>query len=88
MKLNLEQIVSKIEDGEIAAPMCFSCSSKRPEFTNAFVPTSPVAKRLGQPEGKQRVIIYGVCQSCMDKHGKAEIMEMMERSVLARHGIQ
>ena len=88
MKLDLKEIIQQIEEGTIAAPMCFSCSGKSPEFTNAYVPTAPVAKRLGQPEGKQRVIIYGVCRTCMDQHGKAEITEMMERSVLARHGIQ
>ena len=86
--MDVEQIVHKIENGEIAAPICFSCNKKKPEFTNVYVPTAPVAKRLGQPQGKQRIIIYGVCQSCMDVHGKAQIMELMERNVLGRHGLQ
>jgi hypothetical protein len=85
--MNLEDVVKKIEAGEIKAPFCFLCK-KPPEYTNAYVPTPDVAKRLGQPKGKQRVIIYGVCEPCMDQHGKSEIMELMERSVLQRHGLQ
>jgi hypothetical protein len=63
----------------VAAP-CFLCG-RAPDITNAFVPEASVARRLGQPEGKQRVIIYGVCERCMDNREQAEIMELMEQKL-------
>lgn len=85
--MNLEDVVRKIEAGELAAPSCFHCGRRDPEFTNAYVPTPLIAKRLGQPAGKQRIMIYGVCEPCMTKYGKAEIMEMAEQDVLRKRGI-
>jgi hypothetical protein len=85
--MNLEDVAKKIADGDITAPFCFHCKRTDQIVTSAYLPDQPTAKRLGQPDGKQRVIIYGVCENCMAEYGKTEIMEMMEKSVLQRHGI-
>lgn len=84
--MKLEDVLRKISDGETTAPFCFLCRGI-PTFTGAFIPKAGVARRLGQPEGKQR-IIYGVCERCMENREKAEIMELMEQNLLRRHGTQ
>jgi hypothetical protein len=40
-----------------------------------FVPTESFAKRIGQPKGKQRLIVYGLCEGCFGLPDKADRVE-------------
>jgi hypothetical protein len=43
---------------------CALCQGDRISVTALFVPTEALAKRIGQPKNKQRLIVYGLCNSC------------------------
>ncbi len=53
--------------------------------TALFEPTGPFAKRIGQPKGKKRLLVYGLCQSCSELPNVADRVEEEMLRVMTTH---
>jgi len=63
---------------------CLLCGGPM-KVVGLFFPNPDVAKRLGQPKGKQRVVFYALCAACNDLPDKVEKVELF---LLANAGVQ
>ena len=45
--------------------ICMLCGGSSTVF-GAFFPKPEFAERLGQPEGKQRIVAYALCDQCVE----------------------
>jgi hypothetical protein len=53
---------------------CCLCAG-RVEWVGIFSPTESFAKRIGEPEGKRRLVVYGLCEPCSrlpDRNARVE----------------
>lgn len=57
---------------------CVLCAGP-PAFIGVFGPNPDFARRLGAPKGKQRLILYAVCNNC--KHRLDDIEAQMARDL-------
>ena len=64
---------------------CALCGERHLAATALYVPADAVAKRLGQPKGKKRLIVYFLCQSCSEIPDKAD---RVEAEIPKRTGVQ
>jgi hypothetical protein len=39
------------------------------DATGVFFPNESFARRIGQPEGKRRILLYSLCDSCAEEPG-------------------
>ncbi len=54
---------------------CLLCEHRRSVTFAPYIPAPREARALRQQEGKQRVIIYGLCSRCMELGGKEDLAE-------------
>ena len=66
---------------------CLLCGAPR-LMLGQFIPEPKTAKRLGQPEGKQRIFFYGLCETCFTPDQKEEMMEKVENKFLQDWSVQ
>jgi hypothetical protein len=63
---------------------CCLCD-ERAALMGIFVPTESFARRIGQPEGKQRVVLYALCEPCSRLPDRNERVEQRDA---ARPGVR
>lgn len=61
---------------------CCICNVGKIAAIGIYIPEPEVAKKLGQPEGKQRLVQYGMCAPCMQAHTEEEISRTVEKKLL------
>jgi hypothetical protein len=54
---------------------CALCKIADISVTAIFSPTKAFSKRIGAPEGKLRLLVYGLCKPCSLLPGKADLVE-------------
>jgi hypothetical protein len=54
-----------------------------PRYLALFEPTHAFAKRIGQPKGKQRLLLYALCQECAEGP-----QERVEQAIVRELGVQ
>lgn len=54
---------------------CSLCSERPAIFTGVFQPNQEFAKRIGQPKGKVRLVLYRVCDHCNELPDKLALIE-------------
>jgi hypothetical protein len=62
--------------------VCSFCGVNPIYMVAVFIPNEQFAKRIGQPPGKERLVVYALCENCFampDKEKRAEdaILEQM-----------
>ena len=70
---------------------CLLCHARGyPEdgIVGMFCPDNPMAKRLGEPVGKKRILFYLICDKCYGTKEKTEITDNVEKIFLKELGIQ
>ncbi len=58
---------------------CTLCGGRR-AYVALFIPSPDFAKKIGQPEGKERLVVYALCDPCFalpDRVAKVE-WQMLE----------
>lgn len=50
-----------------------------------FTPTQSFAKRIGQPPGKQRVVVYWLCPDCTEM---TDVIDLVEQAMLRELQVQ
>ena len=63
---------------------CSLCAGQI-SVTAIFIPTRTFAKRIGQPNDKQRLIVYALCNSCA---GLSNLPDRIEEAILKNMGTQ
>lgn len=66
------------EPGFDSAP-CALCSEPITTYIGVFEPTRTFAKRIGEPKGKHRTVLYRLCDSCVKR---TDIPEAIESGIL------
>jgi hypothetical protein len=56
-------------------------------YAGIFAPTKSFAKRIGQPEGKYRIVVYALCEDCFALP-EQERMDRVEAWLLATLSVQ
>ena len=64
---------------------CALCYRLPIQFTALFVPTESFGKRIGQPAGKQRLVVYGLCAACSEL---PNLTDRVEAAMLRNMGVQ
>jgi hypothetical protein len=60
----------------IGVETCCLCGSRKVPISALYAPADDAgAKMIGQPEGKQRFILYALCSKCADLPDRAERVE-------------
>ena len=54
---------------------CSLCRRKYAPYVGIFVPRPEFGPMIGQPAGKQRIVVYSLCQSCMDLPDREKRLE-------------
>lgn len=55
-------------------PACSVCLGPS-DLISIFWPNESFARRIGQPEGKMRVVVYGICHVCRELPDRAQRVE-------------
>lgn len=64
MNATVGELNSMIVNRRIFVDSCILCGAP-PAYGGVFEPSEDQARRLGQPKGKKRFILYAVCSRCM-----------------------
>jgi hypothetical protein len=78
----VEQLIGAGE-AQVACSLC----GEPVAHIGIFVPTESFAKRIGQPKGKHRVVVYGLCEDCVALP-EQDRMARVEEWMLATLGVQ
>jgi hypothetical protein len=54
--------------------VCYLCDQLA-THVGIFTPNRAFAKRIGEPEGKQRVVVYMLCDACMERPDRMQAVE-------------
>jgi hypothetical protein len=49
-----------------ALTSCCLCRKWNPQFLSAFFPNDDLARRIGQADGRTRVVVYALCGCCQE----------------------
>jgi len=76
--MDINEAIKLLEEGKIAvAENCELCKGKA-DGIGVCVPNDKFAKKIGQPDRKQRVAFYPCCSKCTTKLGMKEYMRRIE----------
>lgn len=64
---------------QVLGSPCMLCGRKS-DGAGVFIPDNEFAAKVGQPKGKLRVIVYGVCSRCVKR--KKNCAELAEQQIL------
>ena len=65
---------------------CSLCPNRRAAWVGLFIPSEKYAKRIGQPNGKQRIIFYAFCGRCVENADDSR--DRLERLILEEMQVQ
>lgn len=76
----IEQVIS--DPASFGVTLCVLCE-KVPSYLGTFFPTPTFAKRIGQPKGKHRLVVYAICDDCFELPNRTERVEASFLSSMA-----
>lgn len=79
--LTLEQVFQDIADGKYNNKKCYLCGGI-PFYTSIFFPKPEEARLIGQPPGKQRIVVYGMCEECVQTYGAVAVKTLIEQKLV------
>ena len=90
MPTNRDRQIQIVEDAirnpaKYGIAACSLCHDDAISTTVLFVPNETFAKKIGEPKGKQRVIVYALCNRCADLPNSAD---RVHRAILADMQVQ
>jgi hypothetical protein len=90
MTTNRDRQIQMVEDAchnpwKYGVAACSLCSDVAISTTVLFVPNETFAKKIGEPKGKQRVMVYALCERCFELPDRDD---KVERAILADMQVQ
>lgn len=76
--MDISEALKLIQEGKIELSETCELCQRKADGIGAFLPYGEFAKKIGQPEGKQRIVFYPSCSRCQTKLGVAEYNKRIE----------
>lgn len=77
--MDIKEVMKLVETGKIKLGGTCGLCNQPADGIGLFMPkTEEFAREIGQPEGKQRTVLYPSCSACQTKLGLDEYMRRIE----------
>lgn len=76
--MDINEALKLLEEGKIKLAENCSLCGRKADSVGLFIPREDFARKLGQPEGKQRIAFYPGCSRCQERFGMKEYMARIE----------
>jgi hypothetical protein len=70
--------------GKYGVNACLLCNDPKLALVALYVASETVGKRIGQPDSKHRLVLYGLCDTCQHL---PDFDEQVERVLVKRMGV-